>query len=142
MLGAHAAAAVEFGAGILVPIPLHPRRLRSRGFNQAAWLARALAKSCAADIYAEALARAHDDAPRPGRTAHERRTSTAPVFLAGRAVPASRSVVLVDDVCTTGVTLAAAAAALAAAGHTVDGAIVLLLADRARRDDTAMPDVR
>jgi orotate phosphoribosyltransferase len=50
--------------------------------------------------------------------------------------------VLVDDVCTTGVTLAAAAAALVAAGHTVDGAIVLLLADRARRDDTAMPDVR
>jgi predicted amidophosphoribosyltransferase len=137
VLAVHAAAALDLTAVVLVPIPLHPRRLRSRGFNQAAWLARALAKSCGTAIHPDALARPHDDAPRRGRTAHERRTSTAPVFLPGCSVPSDRPLVLVDDVCTTGMTLAAAATALTARGLAVKGAIVLLLADRARRGDTA-----
>jgi predicted amidophosphoribosyltransferase len=88
-------------------------------------------------VHPDALARPHDDAPRPGRTAHERRTSTAPVFLPGCSAPFDRPLLLVDDVCTTGMTLAAAATALAARGIAVKGAIVLLLADRARRGDTA-----
>jgi predicted amidophosphoribosyltransferase len=138
VLAVHAAAALDLSNVTLVPIPLHPRRLRSRGFNQAAWLARALAKSCRASVHPDALARPHDDAPRPGCSARERRTSTAPVFLDGRRAPRDRPLVLVDDVCTTGMTLAAAAAALTARGLIVEGAIVLLLADRARRDDTAV----
>jgi predicted amidophosphoribosyltransferase len=137
MLADHAAAALDLSDAALVPIPLHPRRLRSRGFNQAAWLARAVAKSCGAAVHPDALARPHDDAPRPGRTAQERRTTTASLFLPGRCAPPDRPLVLVDDVCTTGTTLTAAATALTARGLVVDGAIVLLLADRARRDDTA-----
>lgn len=124
---------------VLVPIPLHVRRLRSRGFNQAAWLARAVSKRYSVSVHADALIRPHDDAPRPGRTARERRTSTAPAFVPGRRPPADRPVVLVDDVCTTGMTLAAAASVLATHGHAIDGAIVLLLADRARHDDTTAP---
>lgn len=137
VFAAHATAALDLSGAVLVPIPLHPRKLRSRGFNQAAWLARALAERCGAMVHPDALARPRDDAPRPGHTAHERRTTTAPLFLPGRCGPPSRPLVLVDDVCTTGMTLAAAATALTARGLVVEGAIVLLLADRARRDDTA-----
>jgi predicted amidophosphoribosyltransferase len=137
VFAAHATVALDLSDVVLVPIPLHPHRLRSRGFNQAAWLARALATRCGAVVHPDALARRRDDAPRPGRTAHERRTTTAPLFLPGRGTPPDRPLVLVDDVCTTGMTLAAAATALTARGLVVEGALVLLLADRARRDDTA-----
>jgi predicted amidophosphoribosyltransferase len=110
----------------MVPIPLHRRRLRSRGFNQAAWLARELAKQGAGVVAPDTLVRPRDDAPSPGRTADERRRP-----------PPGRPRVLVDDVCTTGSTLAAAADALAVRGSVVHSAIVLLLADRERGDDTA-----
>lgn len=140
LLAAYAAAAFDLRGTGLVPIPLHTRRLRARGFNQAAWLARSIAKRCAAALHPRALVRPHDDAPRPGSTALERRTSRAPLFLVGRCPPPNRPLLLVDDVCTTGVTLTAAAAALAARGFAVRGAIVLLLADRAGREDTASPE--
>ena len=138
VLATHAARGLDVRHATLVPIPLHPRRLRSRGFNQAAWLARAVARSGSAALDPDMLTRPRDDAPRPGRTARERRTSTAPLFVARRRPPADRPLILVDDVCTTGATLAAAAGALAARGIVVEGAIVLLLADRDRRDDTAI----
>jgi len=137
LLAVYAASALDLGGVGLVPIPLHTRRLRARGFNQAAWLARSVAKRCAVALHPRALIRLHDDAPRPGSTALERRTSRAPVFVVGRCPPRDRPLVLVDDVCTTGATLTAAAAALTARGCAVEGAIVLLLADRSRREDTA-----
>jgi len=121
---------------VMVPIPLHRRRLRSRGFNQAAWLARELARRGGGIVDPDALVRPRDDPPRPGRTADERRTSTAPYFVVRRCPPPGSPLLLVDDVCTTGSTLAAAADALTIAGAVVRGAIVLLLADRERRDDT------
>jgi len=139
LLATHAASAIDLGATGVVPIPLHARRLRSRGFNQAAWLARSLAKRCAVVLYPRALVRLHDDAPRPGSTGLERRTSRAPLFVVDRCPPRDRPLLLVDDVCTTGATLAAAASALTDRGCAVEGAIVLLLADRARHDDTASP---
>lgn len=138
ILANYAAPALEGRLSALVPVPLHRNRLRSRGFNQAAWLARALARRESITVAPDLLRRPQDDAPRPGRTGRERRELAAPLFVAQRLVVPDRHVVLVDDVCTTGATLTAAANALAVHRIAVDGAVVLLLADRDRLEDTAL----
>jgi ComF family protein len=98
---------------VLVPVPLHPRRLRRRGYNQAALIAAALARRAALELV-DCLARTGSAATQVGRDRSERRAGPAgSVELRGRAPD---RVVLVDDVATTGATLAACAAVLRAAG--------------------------
>jgi ComF family protein len=100
-------------AGVLVPVPLHPRRLRRRGYNQAALIAAALAHRAGVEV-ADCLARTGSAATQVGRDRSERRAGPAgSVELRGQ-VP--DLVVLVDDVATTGATLAACASVARAAG--------------------------
>jgi ComF family protein len=96
----------------LVPVPLHPKRLRSRGFNQAAVLAAALGGRAGLPV-ADLLVRSGPAAPQAGLHRAERRAGPAGIATRGRA-PAR--VLLVDDVVTTGATLAACSAALRRAG--------------------------
>jgi ComF family protein len=97
----------------LVPVPLHPRRLRRRGYDQAALLAQALAERSALPLE-RCLGRAGSSGAQVGRGRAERLTGP-PGSIAATAVVPARAI-LVDDVVTTGGTLSACAAALRAAG--------------------------
>lgn len=101
---------------VLVPLPLHPQRLRERGYNQAALLARALALDGPLPSVEDALRRVKATRAQASLGAAERARNMAGAFAANPARCAGRRFVLIDDVCTTGATLQSAAQALHAAG--------------------------
>jgi len=102
---------------VLVPVPLHPRRLAERGFNQSELLAAAIARRAGFSVHARALVRRKDTAPQTGLSAAERRRNVAGAFAVRERPRVHEStVVLVDDVLTTGATARACADALRAAG--------------------------
>ena len=105
----------------LVPVPLHPRRLRRRGYNQAALIADTLARRAGLEL-ADCLARTGSAATQVGRGRAERRAGPAGSIELRAALP--ERAVLVDDVATTGATLAACAAALRVAGSVEVAAVV------------------
>jgi predicted amidophosphoribosyltransferase len=109
------------GGVTLVPVPLHPRRLGSRGYNQAAAIAAALGERAQLPL-SDCLVREGPAVTQVGRHREERRAGPAGVIEARSAVPAR--VLLVDDVVTTGATLAACQNALRAAGAGEFGAVV------------------
>lgn len=101
------------GADGVVPVPLHPSRERARGFNQARELARHLGVPLVDVLRRVRRTAAQADLPAARRHANVRGAFTYDV----RAQRVARlSLVLVDDVSTTGATLNACAAALLAAG--------------------------
>lgn len=107
-------------ADLVVPVPSHWRRRFARGFDHA-WLLADHACRLAGTRATPALRRIRHAPPQRGLTAMERRENLADAF-ATRLDVAGRSVLLLDDVCTTGATLAACAQPLLAAGaKTVTG---------------------
>ncbi|NCT66448.1 MAG: ComF family protein [Rhodanobacteraceae bacterium] len=100
---------------LLLPIPLHPARLRERGYNQALELARPLARALAIPLGHERLVRTRATPPQTGLDAAARRRNLRDAFaLAPGPLPAH--VALLDDVMTTGATLREAARTLRRAG--------------------------
>ena len=102
----------------IVPVPLHPERQRERGFNQAAILGGALAKLTGLPLDEWSLVRTrHTERHRAGMDAQARRESVAEAFRVARPrLIENESILLIDDVLTTGATVSACAAALKAAG--------------------------
>ncbi len=115
-------------ADVLVPVPLHPRREAERGFNQSEELARALARRARIPLL-RALARVRPTVPQVDLPEAERRRNVRGAFAVRLAVGGLR-VVLVDDVVTTGSTLAECARTLRRAGVEVVGAVVVAMAVR------------
>ena len=98
---------------VLVPVPLSPRRRAERGFNQSALLARALGRAWGHPV-ADALARVRDGPPQRGAGAGARVRQVRGAFAVRAEIPVPALAVLVDDVHTTGATLAACARTLRA----------------------------
>jgi len=99
----------------LLPVPLAQSRLRARGFNQALELARPIARARALDLPHRALARCRETSTQSGLDAAARRRNVRGAFTASGEV-SGRRIALVDDVVTTGATVAACTRALLAAG--------------------------
>jgi len=106
---------------LVVPIPLHPDRQRERGYNQSDLLTRHLSEQLNLAYDLKALRRTRHTSPQVGLSAVDRLTNVQNAFWADARV-AGKHVLLIDDVCTTGATMAAAAEALLAVGaKTVSG---------------------
>lgn len=105
-------------ANLIIPVPLHSERERERGFNQAALLARELARLSHLPLDEHSVARrVHTERHRAGMDARARRDSVADAFaIRHPKLIAGQRVLLVDDVFTTGATVSACAAALKEAG--------------------------
>lgn len=110
------------GIEAVVPVPLHPQRLRERGFNQCLEAARPLARILHVPLAPELLQRRTNDHPQRGLKRSERLTNLKQSFAALPAA-AGRRVLLTDDIMTTGATLRQAAQALCRAGATVDAVV-------------------
>ena len=107
----------DFDPQFLVPIPLHPSRLKKRGFNQSFLLANELSKLLGVPTR-ELLLRSRDTLPQIGLNASDRAKNVRGAFEAARQVKTwqGKRILLIDDVFTTGATLNEAAKTLRQAG--------------------------
>jgi len=102
---------------ILVPVPLHRKRLRERGYNQSSLLARELSKLVDLPVVEDCLERKRYVRPQARTsTVEERRNNVVAAFASGSRDVRGKQVLLIDDVATSGATLNACAVVLKAAG--------------------------
>lgn len=102
---------------VLLPMPLHPARLRERGFNQAAEIAKRAALATALPLSFDLLAKVRDTAPQASLPWKDRQANMKGAFACTADITGKR-IVLIDDVMTTGATLNEAAKALKKSGAT------------------------
>ncbi len=93
----------------IAPVPLHPKREAARGFNQAALLAQEVGERLRAPLDRDGIARVVDTPPQVGLSRAQRLRNVANAFAARPGAFSTGGVLLVDDVATTGATLATCA---------------------------------
>lgn len=123
----------------LAAIPLHPQRLNERGFNQAERLARALGMALHLPLVG-GLTRIVATPAQVGLRQAERRVNLAGAFAWTGTQAPPRGLALVDDVCTTGATLEAAAQAIQEAGGSIGAFLVLARAQTLPAPAVTSPD--
>ena len=97
----------------LVGVPLHPRRLRERGYNQSSLLARELGRRIGLPVIEDCLIRVKQAQPQVRAVdVEERRRNVADAFVCRDEKVGGKQIILIDDVCTSGATLESCAAAL------------------------------
>ncbi len=108
---------------LLLPVPLGKHRERMRGYNQSLLLANALSRKVNIPVAASCLSRVRETQTQVGLSYGDRKKNMAHAFHASSVK--GKSVLLVDDVCTTGATLLSCAEALIQAGAYRVGALTL-----------------
>lgn len=94
-------------ADALVPVPVHPSRMRTRGYNQAELLARGIGRELGVPVCADLLLRSRKTAPQKELNPAERLKNLEEAFEAGSIPSGIETVILVDDIYTTGSTMEA-----------------------------------
>ncbi len=107
---------------VVLAVPLHESRRRERGYNQSDLLARGIAEEVGLESPGGWLTRVRQTPPQVGLSARDRVENVRGAFAADVGLQARR-VLLVDDVCTTGATMAACAGAIVAVGGAVVGGV-------------------
>lgn len=116
MLGEKIRGKVE--ADAIVPVPLHPRREKRRGFNQSYQIACGVAEILQMEVWNEVVVRTENNTSQTGLLPEERKKNVEHIFaLADAAKIAGKHLLIIDDVITTGATVQACVKTLAEAGN-------------------------
>lgn len=102
---------------IIIPVPLHPKKLRKRGYNQSQLLAKGYAEALAIELNEKALVRAKDTETQTKKSRYQRYENMDGVFqCVNTDLICNKNILLIDDVITTGSTLEACAEVLIKSG--------------------------
>ena len=105
---------------VVIPIPLHGQRLKERGYNQSALIAKGFCRVAGLPLAEHGLVRVKDTAAMHSLSAQARQQNLTNAFRLGQKLPPrGRSILLLDDIYTTGSTIQAAAITLLQAGYKV-----------------------
>lgn len=119
----------NLAADIIIPVPLHADRQKARGYNHATLLANSCAQYISISVRNDILIRHRATPAQVGLTASERNRNVTGAFACvphfATGILAGRTIGIIDDVSTTGATLAACAAPLFAAGARTVWGLVL-----------------
>ena len=107
---------LNWNVDMIVPVPLHATRLKERGYNQSQVLGAHVAVQHSIPLVPDAIARWRLTTTQVGLTADQRRANVVDAFRANPALVANKTLLLIDDVLTTGATLQACALAALDAG--------------------------
>lgn len=114
------------GIDALVPVPLHPDKLRRRGYNQSEWIARGVARATGITLHTDWLKHTRDTRSQTRKGVYDRWLDTHTAYDAPEAPDLDgHHLLLIDDVVTTGATLLACAQALHAHGSPRVSCLVL-----------------
>jgi ComF family protein len=119
----------QMKADIIVPVPLHKSRMKERGYNQSAVLAKELARLLHLPVDEKTLIRHRKTQSQMSLNAIDRQKNVANAFSCQRNSLTTKNVLLIDDVCTTGATLDACAATLKTHGAMTVNALTIARAN-------------
>jgi ComF family protein len=117
---------------VVAPIPLHPSKLKIRGFNQAELIAKSFCETTGFKLKVKGLQRVRDTEALHSLAMNQRQSNLENAFALGQGLPRYSNVLLIDDIYTTGATAKSAAIALCNGGITVIGLATIAASVKSR----------